>query len=116
MGDDLKAIVQGAVVLAIDAALTGIIGESQNLRGILRVLAALVNFQLDTKIAGAASVEDRLRFIVVIMDDTLAAGCTLKAVVAQCGGIVIIRFVVDLRIGQQGSAAFAAGVVALVTI
>ena len=44
MGDDLKAIVQGAVVLAIDAALTGIIGESQNLRGILRVLAALVNF------------------------------------------------------------------------
>ena len=82
MGDDLKAIVQGAVVLAIDAALTGIIGESQNLRGIPRVLAALVNFQFDTKIAGAASVEDWLRFIVVIMDDALAAGCTLKAVVA----------------------------------
>ena len=69
MADDLKAVVQTAVVLAVDALCVPI-ADGEDFLSIAADLACTVNFEFDTKISGRGSVENRLGAVAVIVDGT----------------------------------------------
>lgn len=55
--DDLKAVVQTAIVLAIGKGVL-LVGDVQQCQGILVVLTSAVDLQLDTEEAGPGAIED----------------------------------------------------------
>ena len=97
MGDDLKAIIQAAVMLAVDQLSTGV-GNIQNPFGVAVGLATLVNLQLHAEITLARTIENRLRLEVVIIDSLCRQG--VVTVIA----IRVIPAVIGIPAVDQGTA------------
>ena len=68
MGDDLKAVLQGAVMLAIDTLFAFLVGDFHDMVGVIIILSGSINLQLHAKEAGRFSVEDGLGLIVIVVD------------------------------------------------
>ena len=68
MRHHLKAVVQRAVVLAVEVFNTVAVCNGHDLGGVVIVLTGSVHFQLYTKIAIALSTEQRLGFVVIILN------------------------------------------------
>ena len=86
MRDDLKAVVQTAIVLAVGKGVLPV-GDVQQRRGILTVLARTVDLQLYAEEAGPRAVEDGTGFEIVIVD---GAVFDVGAAVAAIGIVVVV--------------------------
>ena len=69
MADDLKAVVQTAVMLAINTFCV-LVSDGKDFFGVAVNFACTVNFKFDAKISGWDSVENRLGAVAVIVDGT----------------------------------------------
>ena len=69
MADDLKAVVQTAVMLAVNTFCV-LISDGKDFFGVAADFARAVNFEFDAKISGWDSVENRLGAVAVIVDGT----------------------------------------------
>jgi hypothetical protein len=67
VGHQLEALVQGAVVLAVEQFLP-LVGDAQERLGAGVVLTRSVDLQLHAEVAGTAAVEDGVRLVAVIVD------------------------------------------------
>ena len=113
MSHQFKALVQRAVVLDVHQR-AGLIGDVQQFPGIVRVLTAFVQFQFHTEKPGSISVENGLRFEVVVVDG-LVMGQGVEAVRAVWPLVVFVRLlVVGGGFPDQGAAAAAAGIVIII--
>ena len=70
MADDLKAVIQTAVMLAVEIFFTAV-SDCQNLFRVASDFAALVDLQLNAEKALTGSVEMRLRTIVIVVNDLI---------------------------------------------
>lgn len=70
VGHQLKAVVQGAVVLAVEPRLT-LVGDGQEAAGVVAVLAGLVDLQLHAEIEGPIPPEEGGWAVVVVVDGLL---------------------------------------------
>ena len=109
--DDLKAVVQTAVVLAVSKGVLPISNVQQG-RGILTVLARAINLQLHTKEAGPGAIEDGTGLEIVIMDGTVL---DVGAAVAAIGIVIVVRIPAAIK-GNKAAAAGAAGVIAVTAV
>ena len=110
MADNLKALIQGTVVLAVGPFLS-VVHQLENLPGIAVVFAGTVNLQLYPKVPAALTEELRFRLIVIVVYLS-GAGVVTVAGVAP-GLIVIIVIVVGIILKDDPAAVFAGGVVAV---
>ena len=85
--DDLKAVVQTAIVLAIGKGVL-LVGDVQQCQGILVVLTSAVDLQLDTEEAGPGAIEDGTGLEIVIMD---SAVFNVGAAVTAIGIVIVVR-------------------------
>ena len=69
MADDLKAVVQTAVMLAVNTIKIPV-SDGKDFFGAAADFARAVNFEFDAKISGWGSVENRLGAVAVIVDGT----------------------------------------------
>ena len=69
MADDLKAVVQTAVMLAVNTIKISV-SDGKDFFGVAADFARAVNFEFDAKISGWGSVENRLGAVAVIVDGT----------------------------------------------
>lgn len=111
MGDDLKAIVKAAVVLAVDQVLLPV-GDAEDTLRVVGVFSAAIDLQLDTEETVSLSVEDGLGLIAVLMD---SAAVDLPAAALAVGVIVVIRVVAGVGMDER-SAAGTVGVIAVVAV
>lgn len=113
VGDDLKAVVQGAVVLAIDALRTVVNQGHQGLGG-ADALAAFVDFQLHAEVAGTGAIEDGLGLVVIALD-AAGDGIAVVACVTQWFILFLVSsLIVGVRQGDQSAAMVAAGIVVVI--
>ena len=115
VGYQLKALVQRAVVFDVQQGLA-LIGQLQQCPGVLAIFARLVHLQLYTKKPGPLSIEDGLRFIVVVMNGSVVGQCVEAG---QTVGVFVVFIgipIVGRRVGNQGAAATADGVVGITAI
>ena len=98
--DDLKAVVQTAIVLAIGKGVLPV-GDVQQCQGILVVLTSAVNLQLDTEEAGPGAIEDGTGLEIVIMD---SAVFNVGAAVAAIGIVIVVRIPAAIK-GNKAAAA-----------
>ena len=109
--DDLKAVVQTAIVLAIGKGVLSV-DDVQQRQGVLVVLTGTVDLQLHAEKAGPGAVEDGTGLEIVVVDGTvLDVGAAVAAI-----GVVVIVGVPALIEGDEASAAGAAGIVAVVAV
>ena len=108
--DDLKALIQGTVVLAVGPFLA-IVHQPENLTGVAVVLSGAVNLQLHPEVPAALTEELRFRLVVIVVDFP-GAGVVTVAGVAP-GLIVIVVIVVGIILKDDPAAVFAGGVVAV---
>ena len=85
--DDLKAVIQTAIVLAVGKGVLPV-GNVQQGRGVLVVLAGTVDLQLDTEEAGPGAIEDGTGLEIVIMD---SAVFNVGAAVTAIGIVIVVR-------------------------
>ena len=109
MGDDLKAIIQAAVMLAVDQLSTGV-GNIQNSFGVAVRLTALVHFQLHAEITLARTIENRLRLEVVVIDALCRQG--VVAVIA----IRVIPAIIGIPAVDQSTAMGTAFVMVVIAV
>ena len=88
------------------------VGDVQQRRGILTVLARAVDLQLHAEEAGPRAVEDGARLEIVIVDGTVL---DVGAAVAAIGIIVVVRIPAAIK-GNKAAAAGAAGVIAVTAV
>ena len=69
MADDLKAVVQTAVVLAVDTIKIPV-SDGKDFFGAAAEFARTVNFEFNAKISGRGSVENRFGTVALIVDGT----------------------------------------------
>lgn len=114
MGDDLKAILQGAVMLAVDVLFFSV-GNLHKLSGIGGAFPGLVDLKLHAEEAWPFTKEKGLWFIVVVLDgiEPMGAAKTAEAVGAA-GGLALPVLVVSVVHMEELSAIGAVGVVALI--
>ena len=110
MADNLKALIQRAVVLAIGPFLS-VVDQPENLPGVAVVFAGTVNLQFHPEVPAALAEELRFRLVVIIVDFS-GAGVVAVAGVAP-GFIVIVVIVVGIILKDDPTAVFAGGVVAV---
>ena len=67
MADDLKAVVQTAVMLAVNS-LCILVSDGKDFFGVAADFARTVNFEFNAKISGRGSIENRLRAVAVIVN------------------------------------------------
>ena len=108
MRDDLKAVVQTAIVLAVGKGVLPV-GDVQQRRGILTVLARTVDLQLYAEEAGPRAVEDGTGLEIVIMD---SAVFNVGAAVAAIGIVVIVGIPAVIK-GDEAAAAGTPSVIAV---
>lgn len=108
MADDLEALVQGAVMLAVGPFLS-VVDQLENLTGVAVVFSGTVNLQFYSKVPVALTEELRFRLVVIVVDFP-GAGVVAMASVAP-GFIVII--VVGIILKDDPAAVFTGGVVAI---
>ena len=82
MRHHLKAVVQRAVVLAVEIFKTVAVCNGHDLGGVVIVLTGSVHFQLHAKIAITVPTEQRLRLVIVVLD-RLTGSAARVAVVAE---------------------------------
>ena len=109
--DDLKAVVQTAIVLAIGKGVL-LVGDVQQCQGILVVLTSAVDLQLDTEEAGPGAIEDGTGLEIVIMD---SAVFNVGAAVTAIGIVIVVRIPAAIK-GNKAAAAGAAGVIAVAAV
>ena len=107
MRDDLKAVVQTAIVLAIGKGVLSV-DDVQQRQGVLVVLTGTVDLQLHAEETGPGAVEDGTGFEIVVMNGTVL---DVGAAVAAIGIIVVVRIPAAIK-GNKAAAAGAAGVIA----
>ena len=110
VADDLEALVQGAVVLAVGPFLS-VVDQPKNLPGVAVVLSGAVDLQLHPEVPAALAEELRFRLIVIVVDFP-GAGVAAVAGVAP-GLIVIVVIVIGVILKDDPAAVFAGGVVAV---
>ena len=88
------------------------VGDVQQRRGILTVLARAVDLQLHAEEAGPRAVEDGARLEIVIVDGTVL---DVGAAVAAIGVVVIVGVPAVIK-GDEAAAASAASIVAVVAV
>ena len=86
------------------------VGDVQQRRSVLVVLAGAVDLQLHTKEAGPGAVEDRAGLEIIIMD---SAVFNVRAAVAAIRIVIVVRIPALIE-GDEAAAAGAAGVVAVI--
>ena len=69
MADDLKAVVQTAVMLAVNTIKIPV-SDGKDFFGAAAEFARTVNFEFNAKVSGRGSVENRLGAVAVIVDGT----------------------------------------------
>lgn len=112
VGDDLQAVFQGAVMLDIDALMV-LVGGLAEPPGLAPRLPGLVDLQLHTQVPGAVPVEDGHGLVAVIVD----AGAYLVVAGIAVGVLLVVPVHVQGLVGpQEGPAAVAVGIVALVAV
>ena len=109
--DELKAVVQTAIVLAIGKGVLPV-GDVQQCQGILVVLTSAVDLQLDTEEAGPGAIEDGTGLEIVIMD---SAVFNVGAAVTAIGIVIVVRISSAIK-GNKAAAAGAAGVIAVAAV
>ena len=67
MADDLKAVVQTAVVLAVNTIKIPV-SDGKDFFGAAAEFARTVNFEFDAKVSGRGSIENRFGAVAVIVD------------------------------------------------
>ena len=82
MRHHLKAVVQRAVVLAVEIFKTVAVCNGHDLGGVVIVLTGSVHFQLHAKIAITVPTEQRLRLVIVVLD-RLTGSAARVAVIAE---------------------------------
>ena len=112
MGDHLEALLQRAIMLAIDALLVAICDVQQDI-GIVIVLTAFIQLQFNAKEATARSIENRQGLEVVAMD-FLAGLAGIAEAVGTVGILVILIKVIGGVIVDDLAAVGASGIVPLV--
>lgn len=110
VADDLKALIQGAVMLAIGPFLS-VVDQPKNLPGVAIVLSGTIDLQLHPKVSAALTEEFRFRLVVIVMDFPGASVVTVAGVAP--GLIVIVIIVVGIILKDDPAAVFAGGVVAV---
>ena len=110
VADNLEALVQGAVVLAVGPFLS-VVDQPKNLPGIAVVFSGAVNLQLHPEVPAALAEELRFRLIVIVVDFP-GAGVAAVAGVAPWL-IVIVVIVIGVILKDDPAAVFAGGVVAV---
>ena len=108
--DDLEALIQRAVVLAVGPFLS-VVYQPENLPGVAVVFPGTVNLQFYSKVPAALAEELRFRLVVIVVDFP-GAGVVAMASVAP-GLIVIVIIVVGIILKDDPAAVFAGGVVAV---
>ena len=107
MGNDLKAVSKGAVVLAVDVLVVSV-GDVHNGVGVAVILARPVDLQLYAQIAGRCTIEDGGGFAVIILNTSFL----MVAVVAIGVFTVLIALIkVGIILVDDAVAAGAGGVV-----
>jgi len=101
LGNQLKAVVQRAVMLSIEQLMV-FVGNGQELFRICRKFAAFIDLQLDSEIPGTISIENRLRLVVVLVD-SLVAGM-FGVAVAAIGGFLVVLQVIGIPVGKKHTA------------
>ena len=112
MGHQLKAVVQGAVVLAVEPGLA-LVGDGQKAAGVVTILSGLVDLQLHAEIEGPIPPETGGWAVVVVVDGLLTGN---GQVAVRAVGLVVVfacRQVAGLVVGDKGAAAGAGGVAVL---
>ena len=112
VGHQLEAVVQGAVVLAVEPGLT-LVGDGEKAAGVVAVLTGLVDLQLHAEIEGPIPPEERGWAVVVVVDRLLVGG---GPVAVRAVGLILVltrRQVAGLVVGDKGAAAGADGVAVL---
>lgn len=113
VGDDLEAIIQGAVVLAVDALCT-VVGQGHQGLGGANTLAAFVDFQLHAEVAGTGAIEDGLGLVVIALD-AAGDGIAVVACVTQWFILFLVSsLIVGICQGDQSAAMVAAGIVVVI--
>jgi len=113
VGHDFKAVVQRAVVFAVDQ-LPIPVGQIQNLLGILAALSRSINLQLRAQVTRALPIKDRVRLVVIVLNSLLLSRAGI-AVAAQ--GLLIpyvVPSVEDSGIANQRSTLSAVGIEPLI--
>ena len=109
--DDLKAVVQTAIVLAVGKGVLPV-GNVQQGRGVLTVLARTIDLQLHAKETGPGAVENGTRLEIVIVDGAVFDVGTAVAAVR----VIVVVGVPALIKGDEAAAAGAAGVVSIIAV
>ena len=108
---NLKAVVQAAIVLAVGKGVLPV-GDVQQRRGILTVLARTVDLQLYAEEAGPGTVENGAGFEIVVVDGTvLDVGAAVAAI-----GVVVVVGVPALIEGDEAAAAGTPSVIAVAAV
>ena len=82
MRHHLKAVIQCAIVLAVEVFQAAAVGDGHDLGGVVVVLTGTVHFQLYAKIAITVPAEQRLGLVVVVLN-RLAGSAVDVTVVAE---------------------------------
>lgn len=115
MGDDLKAVLQGAVMLAVDV-LRFPVGDLHKLSSIGGAFPALVDLKLNAKETRPFSEKDGLGLIVVVLDGIEPMGAAkIAEAIYTVGGFALSVLVVSVVYMEEPSTIGAVGVIALVT-
>jgi hypothetical protein len=105
MAHQFETVTQAAVMLAVQPLFGGI-GHTQDLLGIVVVLAAAVDLQLDSQKQTAVGAEkDRVGLVIVGLDGNTAT--LVKALPTV--SIIVVPIVVGLVVGDQMPASIAGG-------
>ena len=110
VADDLKALIQGTVMLAVGPFLS-VVDQPKNLTGVAVVLSGTVDLQLHPEVPAALTEELRFRLVVIVVDFP-GTGVVTVAGVAP-GLIVIVVIVVGVILKNDPAAVFTGGVVAI---
>jgi hypothetical protein len=115
MGDDLKTVADGPIMLDVNTFLSVPVANVKNLLGTAGELSALVNFKLHPKETRTRAVEDRLGFVVIVMDWFVLSLLPGVALVAE-GMVVVIFRVIDFVEWDHSAAAGTGSVVAVIAV
>ena len=109
VADDLEAVVQTAVMLAVDALCVPI-ADSKNFLGIAADLARTVNFKLHAEIPGRIPIENGFGAITVIVNGTVSEHLTAAFAI---GHIILVVQIKNAVKGQHSPTAFAGRIVSV---
>ena len=108
MGDQLEAVLQTSIVLAIQG--DGVaVRNTQHISGVVIILASTIYFKLHAEVTGAFAIEHRCGLEVVV-PDCAATIDGMVAVVAK-GIVVIFVLIIGILIADQTATIVADGVV-----